>query len=78
MAIINHPTIKLVSSHNFYHESALVVQCDFCKTLAKKCGNDPGDAADEARKCDFITVKSPVFDAPRLWKCPDCVRTEVV
>ena len=75
MPIIEHPTIKRKANHDFYHEPALVVKCDFCRSLAKHCGNDLGDAADEARRLGFTTVKSSVPGGPRLWKCPACANS---
>lgn len=70
MPIIAHPTEKVQTrSESGYFASAFVVKCDFCGRLAKRAGEDPGAAAEAARKCGFITVSGATVADPRPWSC---------
>jgi len=48
-----------------------VVSCDTCRTKAKRDAEDPGDAAERARKEGFIT-KPMGRGEPMSWVCPKC------
>lgn len=70
MAIIEHPTVCFRGRQG-YSEPCLVVQCDFCHVLAHTVGDDPGEAAQEARKRGFQTVKGAPMQ-PMQWWCSQC------
>jgi hypothetical protein len=48
-----------------------VVSCDTCRTKAKRDAEDPGDAAERARKEGF-TTKPMGRGEPMAWVCPKC------
>jgi len=70
MAIITHPTRMFYGEH--FEEHCQVAQCDFCRREAERVGDDPGEAAEQARKEGFSTVKNPTPGGPRLWWCGKC------
>lgn len=45
--------------------------CDWCGKTAYKSGEDPGDAADAARKEGFSTVSVGAAE-PMKWACKEC------
>ena len=74
MAIIDHPKHQYSVPGLTYYESAKVVQCDFCRDLAKKSATNPGDASEQARSVGFQTVPGPNLGDPKMWACPKCVK----
>jgi hypothetical protein len=51
-----------------------IVECDFCKVQSKSSTKfeDPGDAAESARKHGFITKQMGLIGDPLCWCCKLC------
>jgi len=74
MPIIDHPTACFRDKGRYgIGIPCQVVQCDFCHTLANTVGDDAGEAANEARKRGFSTIKGAATE-PMKWWCGHCKR----
>jgi len=69
--IIEHPTLRYDGPPPYYFpEAAMVVQCDFCRKMSERVGNNIEEAVEEARKVGFTTTKDPKDPyGPRKWTC---------
>jgi hypothetical protein len=70
-----HYTKKITSfSGSTYSEEVFpyLVYCDYCDHPAFKNGETAGEAADMARKDNFITVKAKSVSLPSKWQCKSC------
>lgn len=48
-----------------------LLRCDDCNAEAPGCGNEPGEAADAARKAGYTTTEATASN-PARWLCPAC------
>jgi hypothetical protein len=71
--IREHPTLRFEARPG-WDNAALVVECDFCRKMAKRTGVDPGEAAEAARKEGFQTIRGKFAASPRTWWCGCCER----
>lgn len=72
MPIVEHPTVCYRNRYGL-SEPCQVVQCDFCGVLCHTVGDDIGEAATEARKKGFTTVKGEPMQSMKWW-CGKCRR----
>jgi hypothetical protein len=73
MAIIDHPTRKC-GYELFDYKPSKVVQCEFCRALCSHSGHDAGEAADQARKVGWQTVRGRMRSDPKQWACSECIK----
>lgn len=58
----------------YRNDSDWSVCCDYCRSRSGRKAADPGEAAGQARKEGFVTVKGPILGDPMTWRCPDCTK----